>query len=190
MRRGEESSGSRDPEERKPRADEPARPGEPRMHLGFERIVSSLYEVDVWEAYERARDGLSLPVTAERASKDDLRRELHHCEDRAREAHVLWCNAKVAVKEWDAECEVATTHLRSEAQTRLAEEKSEGRRPKQITDGDVEAEMARASPDEFRRQKVGREKRHRMVDHLEFLAGRWVARRNTLEAMLTTARGA
>ena len=44
MRRGDKAPGE----------EEPALPGEPRMHRGFERIVSSLYEVDVWEAYERA----------------------------------------------------------------------------------------------------------------------------------------
>lgn len=164
--------------------------GLPRMHEGFERIVTTMYALDISGTYERVRDGLRLPVSAERASRDELRRDLCAAEDRAREAHLLYSNARVALEEWEADCEVAATHLRQEAQSRLAEEKVAGRHPKAITNGDVEAEMARAHPDEFRRQRVGREKRKRMVDHLERLADLWRVRRSSLEALLASARGA
>jgi len=184
-------AGPRDPAIGAP-PEEPREPGDqtPRMTVDFERIVRSIYAVDVWALYETARDDLALPVNAERASREDLRRHLALAEENARKAHLLWCNARVALEEWEAECEVATAHLRAEAQARLAQEKSEGRRPKQITDADVESEMAREHPDEFRRQRIGREKRKRMVEHLAFLAERWVSRRPTLEAMVASARSA
>ncbi len=174
-----------DAEEAKPPRDD--EPGLPKMHAGFERIVRDVYEVDVWESYRRIRD-LRLPVTADRASRDDLRRALGDADANARDAFLLWCNAKVALEAWEADCEIARAHLHAEAQTRLAEEKAAGRHPKAITNDDVQAEIAREHPDEMRRQRVGRERRKRMVDALEDLAARWRDRRSSLEALLGAAR--
>lgn len=174
-----------DAEDARPPRD--AEPGLPKMAAGFERIVSDLYEVDVWEQYRRVRD-LRLPVSAERASRDELRKALGDADENARTAFVLWCNAKVALEAWEADCEVTTAHLYSEAQVRLTEAKAAGQYAKAIHEADVRYEIARIHADEVRRQRVGAEKRRRMVDALHDLAERWRFRRSTLEALLGSAR--
>jgi len=161
------------------------------MAPGFERIVKSIYEVDVYATYESIRD-LRLPVRVEHASRETMREALERAEECARDAHLLFCNAKVALEAFLAESESVMGVLRGNARARLAEEaraaKDEGVKAKQVTNADVDAEVARSHSDAVRRIRVREQERKRMVDHLELLASIWRDRRRTLEALLNSAR--
>lgn len=165
----------------------------PRMHPGFERIVRSIYEVDVEAVYERIRD-LRLPVSVEHATRETIRASLERAEECARDAHLLFCNARVALEAFESESDTTMGVLRAAARDRLFAEYRAGvdpatkTKPKQLTDADVDAEVARSYSDAVRRYRVRREERKRMVEHLEELASIWRSRRSTLEALLNSAR--
>lgn len=168
-------------------------PRAPKMHSGFERIVRSIYEVDVEEVYARIRD-LRLPVSIDHATRETIRAALERAEECARDAHLLFCNARVALEGFEAESDTTMGVLRAAARDRLFAEYEAARdpasktKPKQLTDADVDAEVARSYSDAVRRYRVRREERKRMVDHLEQLASIWRSRRSTLEALLESAR--
>lgn len=158
------------------------------MGLGYERIAKRLYAIDELGEYEHLESALTLGQPAHRADYATLVDALDAAEDNARRAHRLYCNACVALDAFELDARIIEGGLREQAIATLTHQKAEGVRTKQITDPDVQAEMARAHHDEVRELGQRRAKSKRMVDHFERLADLWKARARALEVMVSTMR--
>lgn len=113
---------------------------------------------------------------------------LDAAESNFRLAHRLYTTSRIIRQTWELDAETTNAKLRSEATAILSKEKEEGKRSKQITDGDVVATMASLFHDEWRAQE---EKKIRWVaieKSLENLVEAWASRCRSLQAMLTKSR--
>lgn len=159
----------------------------PELEPGFERVVSTIFGVtDVSVAHARLLAELSLGER--RNDRGSLVKALDDAQERAREAHQLYCCACDARKGWELDAEVVGGGLRTAAVDALQSEKDRGERNKQITEADVSAKVAAMFPDEYRRLAIKGERVKRMVESLENLASRWAARASNLEVLLGKSR--
>jgi hypothetical protein len=153
----------------------------------FDRVVERLYRIDVERVYAELEDKLSLGRASE-AEPAILVNELDLACSRARDAHLLYVNARVALEGFEIDATILESDMRAQATAVLQAEKSAGQRNKAITDADVESQMGKQFPDQHRATRIGREKAKRAVEHLKAFADLWASRQQALDAMVRTAR--
>lgn len=153
----------------------------------FDRVVERFFLVDVEREYDELEDRLTLGRASE-AEPAILANELDLAGDRARRAHLLYVNARVALEGFEIDAAVVESDMRAQAIAFLQAEKDAGRRNKAITDADVESEIAKKFPDQYRASRIGREKAKRSVEHLKAFAELWSARQQALDAIVRTSR--
>lgn len=153
----------------------------------FDRIVEHFFTVDVGHEYERLEGLLALGRASE-AEHAVLVDELDKAGDRARVAHLLYVNARVALEGFEIDATVVESDMRAQATAVLQAQKEAGHRSKAITDADVDSQIAKMFPDQYRANRVGREKAKRAVEHLKAFAELWSARQQALDAIVRTAR--
>lgn len=161
----------------------------PKMSDAFERILSRTFAIDVLGMSDALDGKLRLPVEPDRADWASLANAVANATENARKAHLLYANAEVALEEFEARVEVNEASLRAEAMKSILALQAEGRYPKKnVTNEDVQSEMARLHPDEFERNRVKRSKTKWMVEQLKREAELHKYFSKSLEAILNTSR--
>lgn len=164
----------------------PNSPKESPLDPAFERIAQTLVVDDPEATYKRLMQLLA--VGENRGDYGTVMRHLDEAETNARLAHQLWQSAIIERKRWEMNNEVVFAAARGEALKDLEHDKKAGYRTKQITDADVEAQVAKAFPDEWRAQELRRVRARAMVDSLQNLAEIWASRCRSLQTMLSKQR--
>lgn len=151
----------------------------------FDRYVV-VDEKDIPTAYKKLVDALQ--VGDGRHEHGHLVVALDAAESNFRSASNLFMTARVVRKSWELNMESINAKLRNEATAALSQEKAEGKRSKQITEGDITATVATMFADEWRSQEERRIRLSAMEDSLQNLVDAWGSRCRTLQAMLTKSR--
>lgn len=161
----------------------------PRMSAAFERILSRTFAIDVLGMSDQLDGKLRLPVEPDRADWASLANAVAEATENARKAHLLYANAEVALAEFEARVEVNEASMRAEANKSILALQADGKYPKKnVTNEDVQAEMARLHPDEFERNRVKRSKTKWMVAQLQREAELHRYFSKSLEVILNTSR--
>jgi uncharacterized Zn finger protein (UPF0148 family) len=132
------------------------------------QLVETVFApIDVMEAYKHLQK--ALVIGEQRAEYGVALKHLDEAEDNARLAHRLMLVAKAEHKAWELDNAVIFGAMRKEAERVLSQEKKDGLRTKQITDGDVEAQIAVMFGDEYKLNEMRRYKMRKMIESLENL---------------------
>lgn len=159
----------------------------PKLPVSYEAIVESIYSLDVNATYARISKAKELG-DGKRTDRNSLNKALDELEDRQREAYRLYLDALYNFSKWEAEAEVITSSMRSDATRELQREKEAGIRSKQITDADVVSKMSALYPDEFASHQLRRVRYEGMLADLKREADLWSERGKTLQCMAGTLR--
>lgn len=160
---------------------------EKQLAAPFERIVEKVFAVeDPEKTYARLEKDLR--VGEERSDAGVLVKALDLAETNARFAHRLSYVAKLEKDRWEMENDARLGAMRGSATRALEEEKEKKIRTKQITDADVEAQMALLFKDEYMELKGKRRRVELMARSLENLAETWASRCRTLQVLVGRTR--
>lgn len=161
----------------------------PKMRSDLERIVETMFEIDVEKTYKQLVDGLVIEGGADLGDKGTISQHLNRAEENARRAHMLYCVASIEKERWEAEYEAKVRGaMIEEANTSLQREKDRKERNKTITDADVRARAAMLHPDEFSHIEMRVAQVKRATDHFKVLNDCWCSRAATLRTMLDARR--
>lgn len=154
---------------------------------GVQKIIDNVFQVDYEATWKVLHENLMLGQG--RTDHGTVTSYLDHAEDNARKAHQLFVNMKLDYERFKIEHQVVWAGLYDEAHAQLQAEKTEGKRTKQITDGDVSFKMAELHPDEFKAYEIDKKKFELAVAHAENFAERWNSRARDLNTILGKMRG-
>jgi hypothetical protein len=160
--------------------------GVPALTPAMESIVESVYDTDIQASYSELEKMLS--IGDQRADYATVLRHIDNAETNARKAHKLFMGAKLELEKWELDSAAVLSKMRAAAVEALEEEKIRGDRKKQITNPDVDAQIAAMYPDEWRHQRIKRERIKGTVASLENLSDLWLVRCKTLSSILSTLR--
>lgn len=158
----------------------------PSLSPDMEAITETVFVDDALAEYNRLTAALT--VGESRTDYGTVLKALDNAEANARDAHRLFCTAKLEAKRFDLDADVVEAAMWSEATASLQAEKDAGQRNKAITDTDVRNKAQAMFPDEYRATLLKREKVKRMVDQMERLADLWFSRCRDVNTMLSTLR--
>lgn len=158
----------------------------PKMRSDFSKITETVFVTDLHDTWKKLRE--ALVVGEKRSDHATLQRALDLAEKNAHDAHRLFVTAKISFDEWEAEYASILGAMWSEATRSLQEEKDQGLRAKQITDGDIKARAATLYPDQWKSGEVAKAKYKATVDSLSNLSEQWNSRCRTLQTMLGKLR--
>lgn len=113
---------------------------------------------------------------------------LEEAEKNARRAFKLWITFRQMTLEWEMDNRIIFSDMRDAANKNLHEEKKSGFRSKQITDADVENEIASCFPDEWRAQEIKRSQAHKAEKSLEHLVEMWGSKCRSLGTLVGKGR--
>lgn len=157
---------------------------------GFEKIIEKIIVVDIEATYDRLEEALR--VGEKRNDRQTLMKALDNAESNARKAHDLLATAKIETERWEADNLPIIGAMREKATEMLSAErtviKEEKGRAKMITDADVDGMAATMFPEEWKAQKVARERTKMIERSIENLLTLWTSRCRTLQAMGTMLR--
>lgn len=162
--------------------------GAPSMGAGYERVMTTVFRVDVEREFAELEGALKFDRPAHQLDYADLVDALDEATDNAKRAHRLFVNGKVALEVFEIDAALVMGDIRAQATNALQKEKEQGVRNKAITDADVESWMATKFADEYRANAERRAKAKRMVDHLERLSDLWKTRCAALDTMVKGSR--
>lgn len=152
----------------------------------FHDVVETTFELDdAIGEYEAIREWLSIKNTL---TPEAITESANHAEDMALRAQNLAVVAKLEVESYKAEIAVAIGSMKTGAIAELQEEKKNGERTKQITEGDVVDYAATLYPDEWRAAHANLAKAKGTLNSIERLADLASKRCYTLAAMLQPKR--
>jgi hypothetical protein len=157
-----------------------------KMRDDFSKITETVFVTDLHETWKKLREALT--VGEKRSDHGTLQTALDRAERNAHDAHRLYVTAKIAFDEWDAENASVVGAMWSEATRSLQQEKDQGLRAKQITDGDIKARAATLFPDQWKSNEVSKAKYKATVDSLSNLSEQWNSRCRTLQTMMGKLR--
>ncbi len=161
----------------------------------YERIVETIFAIDPDAVFARVMDRMKFSRSVNEMTRAELREELADADELANQAAQLYADARAALELADFDNRVLGAELRSEAERVLTSERSaladavskSAPKPKQITEGDIEAYIASRFTNEARRMAERNIKNRKAVEMLASVAERWAKRHRTLEALLNTA---
>ncbi len=159
---------------------------ESKLSPDFARIVETIFVDKPFEVYQQLEKDLR--VGENRSDHGTVNKALDNAEPNARLAHRLWVTSVVERKRWELENAVIFAVMRDNATEMLTREKTQGLRPKQITDADVASALAQLYPDEFRSQEIRRTKVEMMEASMKNMAEVWMRRCSSLSTMLSKQR--
>lgn len=161
---------------------------DPTMGPGFDRVVSKLFDdpkFDVEKTFDEIEKWLDkTDLLAPGALRDAVLRG----ENYARLAFKLHVIAKVKLRGYEVELDSVMGKLRDDAYKELQKQKELGQRSKQITDGDIEGQVAIMNTDQYERHSKNKERSKRMVEYLEALTGLCRTRCYTLATLSNPGR--
>lgn len=158
----------------------------PRMSDDMERIVENIFTIDVKITYDRII--ASLQLRDDSRDYHSVNAALDRAEVIARDAWRIASIARIERERWDIDAEIIRGAMRKEAMAALTQLKDKGEYSKAIHNPDVDAQMARMFPDEWRDLEEKKAKAHEAAKNMEKLAELAVARIRTLQVLLSTLR--
>lgn len=162
-----------------------------KLEPQFQRIVDDVFESSDTpeDMYEAVKSGLQLKSRASAADYGTLADALDQAEDLTRQAHKLYVQASDRDDAYVRDLDMVFGTMRDVAVARLEEQKRDKTRTKQITDKDVEAEMATVYPEQWQDLHERKRRSAMTVKHLEDLHRRAGARAVHLRTMVRGRQG-
>lgn len=161
------------------------------MGDGYDRIIDTLFKLDVVEIYEECKAALSM--RGQRASRADygtLVDELDNAEEIASKAAELTANAHVQKATFEIDADIIESGMRDRARAHMEQEKADGTRTGNITQKDVDLYAKSYFADEWRALEVKREKVKQTVNRFDRLYTQCAERAKDLRQMVAGSRKA
>lgn len=151
----------------------------------LEKMVENTFLADE-DLAEEARELDELLKSDERLGHHPT--ALDDAEHNARRAFRVFLTTKQLREDWEEANRPVFGAMRAEATRQLQADKAEGRRTKQITDADVEAECARLFGDEYGAQEARRRRFEKVEKDAAHRAEMWASRCRTLGVLVSKSR--